>query len=132
MMFPNCIRHSVLFALHEYCFRKIQAVFTLLLCFPLGNVNVSMGVQSMTGTPPVTGYPGSANQSVGPSMPLTSQSVLPGQQGFMPGMHPSQTLPMSQHPQSQQFMIQQNVPMGTYNRPPVQQVSSNRFSFSLF
>ena len=105
---------------------------TLLLCFPLGNANVSMGVQSMTGTPPVTGYPGSGNQSVGPSMPQTSQSVLPGQQSFIPGMHPSQTLPMSQHPQGQQFMIQQNVPMGTYNRPQVQQVSSNRFSFSLF
>lgn len=87
---------------------------------PYGSVN--LGVQSMAGTPPVMGYSASANQPVGQSMQSSNQSMLPGQRGYMPGVHPTQTHPMSQHPQGQQFMIQQNVPMGTYNRVPVQQM----------
>lgn len=87
-----------------------------------------MGVQPLKrpNTPPATGYPGTVNQSVGSGMAPTSQSMLPGQQGYMPGMHPGQTLPMQQHSQGQQFMMQQSSPMG-YNRVSVQQVSSKKY-----
>lgn len=93
---------------------------------PYGSPSVSMGVQPLktSNTPPVTGYPGAVNQLAGSNMVPSSQSMLPGQQGYMPGMHPQQqTLPMQQHPQGQQFMMQQNVPMG-YNRASVQQMHS--------